>query len=417
MTCEVQLISDGDGLAVIGEPSAVDLFLDSEGLKSKALDLPRLSTVLASGGATAQVSSDIAANSGSWVKLTKESSEAVKKYGLRTNAKTGRSTGVVKGEKGQIKSFVEFAKGPGTALGNPAVLAGVAGMMAQLAMRQTMDEITDYLVTIDEKLDDVLRAQVNQVLARMDGADLAIREAMTVRDSVGHVSEVTWSKVQATSSTVLETQAFALRQLRDLAEKLERTTKVDDLTKATKDAQAEVLKWLKVLARCFQLQDAAADLELDRVLDAAPDELDRHRLGLMAARQDRLELISTCTERLIRRMDTAAGAANRKVLTNPFESPALVAASNEVAGSVVDFNSLLGIHREREALEARRWKAAASEVKVKAMEKGSDRFDAAKRTGSQTFGKAKSVTGRASTRISERARRWRQSDASENDSE
>src|SRR5690349_18302844 len=39
---EIQLISDGDGLAVIGEPSAVERFLLSEGLPSKDLGLPRL---------------------------------------------------------------------------------------------------------------------------------------------------------------------------------------------------------------------------------------------------------------------------------------------------------------------------------------------------------------------------------------
>jgi hypothetical protein len=31
--------------------------------------------------------------------------------------------------------------------------------MSQLSMHQTMNEITDYLATIDEKVDDVLRAQ------------------------------------------------------------------------------------------------------------------------------------------------------------------------------------------------------------------------------------------------------------------
>ena len=35
MSAEIQLISDGDGLAVIGEPSAVERFLAAEGLPSK----------------------------------------------------------------------------------------------------------------------------------------------------------------------------------------------------------------------------------------------------------------------------------------------------------------------------------------------------------------------------------------------
>lgn len=37
---EIQLISDGDGLAVIGSPTAVERFLISEGLPSKDLGLP-----------------------------------------------------------------------------------------------------------------------------------------------------------------------------------------------------------------------------------------------------------------------------------------------------------------------------------------------------------------------------------------
>lgn len=51
----------------------------------------------------------------------------------------------------------------------------------------------------------------------MDGVDLGIREAMSVRDAVGRVDEITWSKVQDTSTTILDTQAYASRQLRDLA--------------------------------------------------------------------------------------------------------------------------------------------------------------------------------------------------------
>ncbi|WP_238447640.1 hypothetical protein [Micromonospora sp. 4G55] len=72
-------------------------------------------------------------------------------------------------------------------------------------------------------------------------------------------------------------------------------------------------------------------LELDRVLDASPGELDGHRLGLRAARQNRLELISRCTERLLARMDAAAGRANAKVLLNPMDSPAVVKSSIQLA--------------------------------------------------------------------------------------
>jgi hypothetical protein len=157
MDDEIQLMSDGDGLAVIGDAEAVERFLASEGLSSKDLGWPRLGAVLSTGAAAAQAGSEIAANSGRWVKLTKESAQLVSKYGLRKSSKTSLSTGVLKGNSGQIKGFVQFV-GPGSLLTNPALLAGAAGIMAQVAMQQTMDEIIDYLATIDEKLDDVLRA-------------------------------------------------------------------------------------------------------------------------------------------------------------------------------------------------------------------------------------------------------------------
>ncbi len=50
MDDEIQLISDGDGLAVIGSPTAVERFLVSEGLPSKDLGLPRLGAALGTGG-------------------------------------------------------------------------------------------------------------------------------------------------------------------------------------------------------------------------------------------------------------------------------------------------------------------------------------------------------------------------------
>ncbi|WP_431951187.1 hypothetical protein [Actinacidiphila sp. bgisy167] len=410
MDDEVQLISDGDGLTVMGNQSAVDRFLATERLPSKDLGLRRLGPALGNAAEVAQAGSGMAANSARWVKLTKESAQRVSQYGLRESSKSGLSTGVLKGNKGQIKGFVEFARTPGSILTNPALLAGAAGIMAQLAMQQTMDEIADYLARIDEKVDDVLRAQTDAVVADMIGVDLVIEEAMSIREQVGRVSEITWSKVQTTSMTITRTQAYALRRLDAIAEKIERKAKVGDLAKASKEAESTTQEWLAVLARCFQLQDAIAVLELERVLDAAPDELDRHRLGLRVARKRRLELISRSTERLLARLSAAAGTANAKVLLHPTASRDVVASSNHVESSVVDFHGRLGIERGRQSWEARRWVDAAEEVKDKVLEKGAERVDAARRLGSGTLGRAKSATDKLSSGIAERALRRRGDD-------
>jgi hypothetical protein len=408
---EIQLISDGDGLAVIGDPEAVERFLALEGLQSsRDLGLPWFGSALSTGAAAAQAGSEIAAGSGRWVKLTKESAQLVKKHGLRESSRTGCSTGVVKGSKGQVRAFVEFTKGPGSLLTNPALLAGAAGIMAQLAMQQAMDEITDYLAVIDAKVDDVLRAQQDAVLADMIGVGMVIEEAMTVRGHVGRVSEITWSKVQAAPTAIARTQAYALRQIDALAERVEQKAKIGDLAKTAEEAESKVRQWLGVLARCFQLQDAIAVLELDRVLDASPDELDRHRLGLKVARQNRLELISRSTGQLLARADAAAGAANAKVLLHPAASRAVVRSSDHVAAAVDEFHGPLGIEHGRQPLQARRWVDAAAEMKDKAMDTGADSVEAARRLSNDTLDRAKSVTGMLSSGIAERAHRRRQDD-------
>lgn len=406
MDNEIQLISDGDGIAVIGNPMDVERFLVSEGLSSKDLELPRLGAAFSAGAATAQAGAEIATNSGRWVKLTKESAQAVKKYGLMKTESPGVSHAMV-GQRGSIKQWIQIVKGPESMVTNPAMLAGAAGIMAQIAMQQAMAEITDYLATIDEKLDDVVRGQTNQVLAHLDGVDLAIREAMSVRDTVGRVSEVTWSKLQNSSATIFETQGYALRHLGDLAEKIEQKTKVGDLAKTAKEAEAEVQKWLAVLARCSQLCDAIAVLELDRVLDASPDELDRHRLGLKAARRDRLELISHSTERLSARMIAAAVEANSKVLLHPTRSPAVVESSNHVAIDVDDFHRLLGIETGHQSSEATRWVDAAAERWDKVRETGAENIDTVRHFGNETRDQARSVRNKLSDRIAQQKFRRR----------
>lgn len=407
MLNEVQLIADSDGIAVIGHPGAVERFLRTEGLPSRDLGLQRLGPALRSAAGLAQAGADVAATSGRWVRLTKESAEKLGKYNLMKGSERGVNRAVFTDSKGTITGLMEIVTNPAAKAMNPAVLSGAAGLMAQIAMEQAMDEITDYLATIDEKLDDVLRAQQDAVLADMIGVDLVIEEAMTVRSRVGRVSEVTWSKVQATAATVARTQAYALRQIDALAEKLERETDLGAIADAAKTAETKVQEWLTVLARCFQLHDALAVLELDRVLDSSPDELDRHRIGLSAARQDRRELILQSTAALMARMDAAADRANARVLLHPVTARSVVHAGNNVSSAVVDFQRRLGIDAERQEVAARRWADAAAEAKDRVLETGSDGVDVVRTLGSDAFGKARSATGRISGGLAERARRVR----------
>jgi len=409
---EIELISDGDSLAVIGEATAVEQFLESVGLPSRDLDPPRLSKVTAYGSVGLQAASahassaSRAVDSARWVRLTEESADKISKLGLTPTKTPGVSHAMI-GKPGASRSWIQLDRTPGQLPTSPTLLAGAPALMAQLAMQQAMSEIADYLAVIDAKLDDVLRAQKDSVLARMIGIGLQIEEAMTIRTHVGRVNEVTWSKVQDAAGTIADTQAYALLQLDALAEKLERKSTIADLMKTAKDADAASKEWLAVLARCFQLQEGIAILELDRVLETAPDDVNGHRLGLKAARQERLDTISRSTERLMARMQSAAGTANSKVLFNPMQSPAVVKASTNVTASVGDFHERLGIIPSRDGIETRRWASAAADVRDRARGKGADALGAGKRLGAGTLDRAASSTDKVASRIAERARRRR----------
>lgn len=412
---EIQVISDGDGLAVIGPPAAVERFVAATGLPSRELDLRRLTPSVSRGSAVAQAASEVSANAGRWMKLTEESARAAQKLPLVKGSTSDFVQATTRATNGQFAKNLQFVARPGAMLTNPAVLAGVGGLMAQYAMQQTMEEITDYLAKIDAKVDDILRAQKDAVIADMIGVEMLIDEAIVVRAEVGRISEVTWSKLQGSAATIARTQAYSLRQLEGLAEKLERTKRVGELADLSKEAQDTVVEWLAVLARCYQLQEAMAVLELDRVLDASPDEVDKHRIALQTARQRRRELIATTTGHLVARMDAAADLANAKVLLNPLSARVVVVASNDVAAGVGELHAALGVADERHALEARRWASAAADVRDDVVDAGKDGLQAAGRFGNEALENARQSTGRLAGRLANRLQRGGAADGSASD--
>jgi hypothetical protein len=402
---EIELVTDGDGLAVIGNSADVERFLLDHGLDrapSKVLDARRLSSFVGTGGTAMQVGSEVATNSGRWVKLTAESAQAVKQYGLMATETPGVSHAMI-GKPGEIKQWLQIAQAPTKLLSGPLALSAVSTMMQQQAMQQQMDQIVEYLQEINEKVDDILRTQKDAALAEMIGVDLAIEEALAVRDQVGRVSEITWSKIQSGSFVLARTQAYAIRQLEAIAETLEKKADLGKIAKATKEAEPKVREWLAVIARCFQLHDGLAVLELDRVLDSAPEDLNSHRLGLIEARQKRLGLISSSTARLLTQMNETVRGANSKVLLNPRDAPAVVRSSNEIATDVVAFRDRLGIESGDAATDARRWRQAVGEALDKARatgtegvatakDKATDLADAAKDRAIDLTGAAKDKT-------------------------
>lgn len=367
---DIELISDGDGLAVVGTRSAVESFLKSVGLLalSRDLELDRLGSVLGAGAAFLQGASEIVTNSCLYLKVDKDTAQRIKEFGLMKTKTPGISYAMF-GDPGAVSKWVKVENNLGSFATNPAVLSGVAGIMTQVATQQTMAEITAALANIDEKVDDILRKQDDAAVAQMVGTGHAIDRAMTIRKKSG-VNATLRSTVSQSHQTIGATQTYALDQLDTIAKKLE-STKVGGLAKTARQAESEVPKWLAVLARCFQLEDAIDVLELDRVLAETPEGVVAYHRGMTEARKGRRDLVSGHTKNLLDRMNAAVGTANAKMVWNRAKSMEVVESANHLAAGVHDFHGLLRIESDRRSWEERRLGTAA-EVGSQVIQKTKD---------------------------------------------
>lgn len=398
---DIQLINDGDGVAVIGEAKLVDEFLAQAGLRAESLQLGRVNSAARRVSGATQMGAAFMENSGRWVKLTEESAGKLRQFGPSLNKNTGLMTGVVRADKGRIASHLQFVPVAGASAFNPVTLTVLAAVMAQQAMDNQMNEISDYLEQIDRKLDDVLRAQKDSVLAKLDGVKFLIDDAVSVWNDTHHLNSVTWSKVQASAGTIAETQAYALRQIDAAAGRLEQKNRVGELAGVVREVEATVNEWLYVLAETFRLQDALVIVELEHVFNECPDEVDVHRAGLNNARQRRVDHIAASTERLLAQMHEAAEMSDYQVVFNPRHSRTLVESSNNVAGDIVSFQRTLGIERKDADIDGRTWRAALGGIRDEAVGKGAQGVKGVRRFGGRAVDDTKQLTGRVKENVGE----------------
>ncbi len=360
MAGEVEVFCDSEGVVVAGERFAVDRFLGEAGLLSQAQEfrLGKLSNVLRASADIAKTASGVAEQSASYLKLTPESAKRLKKAGGLMSTKTDGISYAMLGETGKHSlKWLQVEDGPASLLTNPAVLAGVGGLMSQFAQQAEARELRALLDRIDEKLDDVRRKQRDSVLAELKSAVAAIDEARMIREHDGDLKTV-WAKVSGVSETIFRVQEDALLELQALGDRIDGMDKPRELKNATQEVAREAAIQLAILARCFELQDEFSVIELDHVLATAPNSLDGHRGGVAAARRRRRESVIESTGQLVARMDTAGGIVNDAILLHARAARSVVESRNSTAATVDELHLSLGMEPVGEVLGATPWREA-----------------------------------------------------------
>lgn len=332
----VSIIQDEQGITFLGDAGVIDLWLKSEGFDSKAFKAKAVQTVsMASKGA--QKASDAMVESGRWVKLTKESAELVAKYG-KNGKKGALQAGVVRQPNGRIIKHLKFTQ-PGQL--NPAMLTGISGVMVQMALEQAVSEITDYLKDIDAKLDDLLRDQKDQTVSKLAGISHMIDETMLIYQQVGSISETTWSKVSSCPQDIATIQAYAIAKIKGLTEKVEREQDPKQIRPLTQQIRQEIHQWLGMLASAVKMQDQVSCIELARVCQGEPEQLEAHKKGIVLARNKRLEEIEQSLNALGEQLEAKANTVGGQVLLNPYSSPHAIANIESITGDLNAFANTL----------------------------------------------------------------------------
>jgi hypothetical protein len=379
---DVELVTDGEHLLVIGDSRHdVENFLRSRGLleRAHAFGSRQLSPALRASAEMACRLSEAAAESGLWVKLTPESAQSIKEFGLTESGVPGVAHAMA-GARGSIKKWIQLDTTAGAKASNPAALAGVAGALSQVAREQEAAKLRELLEGLDSKLDQILRGQRDAILGDLAGIEREIQAAMLTREMQGSVDILTWSKLASASLQVRQVQSKAVLKLGGIADDLESHKRVGKLNVELQQTKDEVTLWLSAVARCTAALDDLTVLELTHYAAIAPDRVNNKRLELDAVRDADQDELHTGIASLIRRMDRTAESANQnkilhsravpKAIQSIADTKSVVRAFYEALGIEVDWTNVDAKQWLTAIREARQWKNAGTETASAAWEKG-----------------------------------------------
>lgn len=377
---ELVIIESDEGVLVLTSSEVEDIpHVDQR--SSRALSPAALARASSALGAIGQFQ----ASAGRWVKLDQESARWLKDLAQHNS----RVTGVIRGPHGRIAKHMKFEH---AGLLTPAAPGLLAAMVAQQALQAALDDITTYLESIDEKLNELLQQRKVESLGQLGGVSLIIDEADRIREQTGTVSTVTWSKVQANTLALQSMHAEALAQLNALLERVRsKAHDVDALAAVLTEVREDAAFWLGILGRTMALQERQYLLELARVEASEPATLDDHREGIRLARTDRAGRIERGLEAIVRGLNEASTLSNVQRLANPFSAQRVTSASNQIVSAIAEFSHHTDLDVASELLESTRWGEAARAL-------FDDASHSVKETGAGVLGGARSLAKRAQER-------------------
>ena len=227
---------------------------------------------------------------------------------------------------------------------------------------------------------------------------------------------MTWSKVQANSLALQTMQAESVAQLRALAELVrERAVDTDKAAAVLQEVSGDVSFWLGVLARTMALQDRQYVLELARVADSEPEQLEQHRHGIQVARRSRTNRIVQSLDAINASVHSSSQLTNLKRVANPFSAQWVAERANGVNDAVADFARHADLSLAQvQKLDKTAWHRAARALAGETVEQvgtfGGDVAARAKALGTDVQDRGDDAVLRLAKRVQEKRGAKRRSD-------
>ncbi|AGG66649.1 hypothetical protein [Corynebacterium callunae] len=354
---EIEVVRRDDELMVFGDELAVREFIDSLAISAKKTTkidnilFRHLSEQFKKSGTVLQGVSEIAENSGYYIKLTKESAASVKKLGLY-ETKGGITYAMIEklGKPGKTGKWLQVDNGFGSLLTNPAVLSGVGGIVTQVALQQSLAEITAYLQTIDHKLDAVIKKVDEAKKSDLSGLLKTLREATIRYEIEGTVDSRFMNEIISFQNTVSAVESYAWDQTTTIREDLADMHGLKSMMVATGEAQREISQWLGFLANAYlaecRLDDFKLKEKLEESLEAYNQELDT--LRVLQADRDRER--ATRVHDLYETAHEVAKFADKKLVTNRAAAEALNQRANQMVELTYNFAEAVQLKVDRESI-------------------------------------------------------------------
>ncbi|MHA2788601.1 hypothetical protein ACXZ66_05575 [Corynebacterium sp. S7] len=356
---KIQVVEGDEGLLLFGAESDLAELEKGSGFEMRK---PSKQTMKRASNLFGAASS-LQEQSGRWLKLDKKSFDVVKKMkGRNVSSGVVRKGDVgVAGNAGDIVKHLGFEK---ATLLTPAAPAAAAALIAQEAIEAALDEITEYLETIDEKIDHLIEQRKVDSLTSFHSIRAALIEAQRLYENTGTVSDTTWSKIAVVGIGLQKVQEDALAQLglvRDgIAKKTRNTTK---LGSAYESAVEQIQFWLQLLAQGIALQDNYFVLELARVADYENEHLEGHVQGIRQARRERIHEQGDILSQIQSAISESAQLTRAEKLQHPRAAQRINDSANRILESFDQFAEYVEVElTSRESLKLEPWAVTAREL-------------------------------------------------------